>query len=157
MAGKISGCRADCHRIQSQRAVLSRVAAASGACFVLFASYVVLIVSYSYLLTYLPTYLPLQDYFSNNPGADNLNKVQAQIEIVKDVMVENIEKILERGEKIELLVDKTDRLNQQAFKFEKSVREEHAYHILCLQSTCILVLINVVVEGLEDRYALEKI
>ena len=49
--------------------------------------------------------------------------MQAQIEIVKDVMVENIEKVLERGEKIELLVDKTDRLNQQAFKFEKSVSE----------------------------------
>lgn len=37
-------------------------------------------------------------------------------------MVENIEKVLERGEKIELLVDKTDRLNQQAFKFESSSR-----------------------------------
>lgn len=36
-------------------------------------------------------------------------------------MIENIDRVLERGEKIELLVDKTDRLNQQAFKFEKSV------------------------------------
>jgi hypothetical protein len=42
---------------------------------------------------------------------------------VKDVMIENIDRVLERGEKIELLVDKTDRLNQQAFKFEKSVSE----------------------------------
>ena len=42
-------------------------------------------------------------------------------------MVENIEKVLERGEKIELLVDKTDRLNQQAFKFESSSRKlKHA-------------------------------
>jgi vesicle-associated membrane protein 7 len=37
-------------------------------------------------------------------------------------MVENIDRVLERGEKIELLVDKTDRLNQQAFKFERSSR-----------------------------------
>lgn len=36
-------------------------------------------------------------------------------------MVENIDRVLERGERIELLVDKTERLNQQAFKFEKSV------------------------------------
>ncbi len=36
-------------------------------------------------------------------------------------MVENIDQLLERGEKIELLVDKTDRLNQTAFKFEKTV------------------------------------
>jgi len=41
---------------------------------------------------------------------------------VKDVMIENIDRVLERGERIELLVDKTDRLNQQAFKFEKTVR-----------------------------------
>lgn len=32
-----------------------------------------------------------------------------------------LERVLERGEKIELLVDKTDRLGQQAFKFQKTV------------------------------------
>lgn len=36
-----------------------------------------------------------------------------QVNEVKDVMVENIEKVLERGEKIELLVDKTDDLRNQ--------------------------------------------
>jgi vesicle-associated membrane protein 7 len=58
------------------------------------------------------------DYY-NNAGSniDNLSAVKNQIEDVKGVMVENIEKVLERGEKIELLVDKTDRLNQQAFQF----------------------------------------
>ena len=34
-------------------------------------------------------------------------------------MVDNIEKVLERGEKIELLVDKTDSLNQQSVRFKK--------------------------------------
>jgi vesicle-associated membrane protein 7 len=63
------------------------------------------------------------DTFNNNPaGADNISRVKAQIDSVKDVMVDNIDRVLERGEKIELLVDKTDRLNQQAFKFEKSSR-----------------------------------
>lgn len=37
-------------------------------------------------------------------------------------MCENIDNLLERGEKIELLVDKTDKLSQTAFKFEKSSR-----------------------------------
>eukprot|EP00540_Astrosyne_radiata_P011078 CAMPEP_0116848068 /NCGR_PEP_ID=MMETSP0418-20121206/14787_1 /TAXON_ID=1158023 /ORGANISM="Astrosyne radiata, Strain 13vi08-1A" /LENGTH=224 /DNA_ID=CAMNT_0004479589 /DNA_START=88 /DNA_END=762 /DNA_ORIENTATION=- len=53
---------------------------------------------------------------------DNIGAVKSQIEDVKGIMVQNIEKVLERGEKIELLVDKTDRLNQQAFKFESSSR-----------------------------------
>ena len=34
----------------------------------------------------------------------------------------HIDRVLERGEKIELLVDKTDRLSQQAYKFERSSR-----------------------------------
>ena len=62
------------------------------------------------------------EYYSSNPTTtDNISKVQAQIDTVKDVMMENIDRVLERGEKIELLVDKTERLNQQAFKFEKTV------------------------------------
>ena len=37
----------------------------------------------------------------------------AQVDEVKNIMVDNIEKVLERGEKIELLVDKTDNLRFQ--------------------------------------------
>lgn len=50
--------------------------------------------------------------------------MQAQIDEVKDVMIENIDRVLERGERIELLVDKTDRLSQTAFKFQQSVSTE---------------------------------
>ena len=53
---------------------------------------------------------------------DNIGQVKSQIDEVKETMVKNIESVLERGEKIELLVDKTDRLNQQAFRFESSSR-----------------------------------
>jgi len=63
------------------------------------------------------------EYYNSNPAADNINRVRQQLDEVKGVMVENIEKVLERGEKIELLVDKTDKLNQQAFKFEKSSKK----------------------------------
>ncbi len=61
-----------------------------------------------------------QDYFNDNPQADNLGKVKSQIEDVKGVMVENIEKVLARGEKIELLVDKTEQLNSSAKKFQRA-------------------------------------
>ncbi|CAL5337239.1 unnamed protein product [Camellia sinensis] len=42
-----------------------------------------------------------------------LAKVKAQVTEVKGVMMENIEKVLDRGEKIELLVDKTENLHSQ--------------------------------------------
>uniref|UniRef100_A0A7N0USE6 Uncharacterized protein n=1 Tax=Kalanchoe fedtschenkoi TaxID=63787 RepID=A0A7N0USE6_KALFE len=46
-------------------------------------------------------------------------KVKAQVSEVKGVMMENIEKVLERGEKIEVLVDKTDNLRSQAQDFRQ--------------------------------------
>jgi len=63
------------------------------------------------------------EYFNDNPQIDTIGAVQGQIDDVKNVMVENIEKVLQRGEKIELLVDKTDRLNQQAYKFERQSKK----------------------------------
>ncbi|KAJ9565101.1 hypothetical protein OSB04_001067 [Centaurea solstitialis] len=46
-----------------------------------------------------------------------LSKVKAQVSEVKGVMMENIEKVLDRGEKIELLVDKSENLHSQAQGF----------------------------------------
>lgn len=63
------------------------------------------------------------EYFNENPGADNFGKVKDQLSEVKDIMVENIERVLARGEKIELLVDKTDALNQSAKRFQKSSKQ----------------------------------
>ena len=40
-------------------------------------------------------------------------------------MVQNMEKILERGEKIELLVDKADSMKHTAFRFHKSAKDRH--------------------------------
>ena len=62
------------------------------------------------------------NYYSNEPDSDQIAKVNQRISDVKDVMVENIDKVLENREKIELLVDKTDGLTVQAFKFEKQSR-----------------------------------
>ena len=50
---------------------------------------------------------------------DQIAKVKAQVSEVKGVMMQNIEKVLDRGEKIELLVDKTDSLRSQAQDFRK--------------------------------------
>ncbi len=59
------------------------------------------------------------DYFSSNPAADALSRAKGEMAEVKSVMVENIDKVLDRGEKIELLVDKTEGLSGDAFRFKK--------------------------------------
>ncbi|GKC40192.1 putative vesicle-associated membrane protein 726 [Tanacetum coccineum] len=48
-----------------------------------------------------------------------IEKVKAQVSEVKGVMMENIEKVLDRGEKIGILVDKTENLRSQVGKFKR--------------------------------------
>jgi vesicle-associated membrane protein 7 len=64
----------------------------------------------------------MKSFNSSNQGNDNIDRVKMQIESVKETMVENIDALLERGEKIELLVDRTEQLNQTSYKFERSTR-----------------------------------
>lgn len=41
---------------------------------------------------------------------------------VRDVMIENIDKVLDRGERLELLVDKTANMQGNTFRFRKQTR-----------------------------------
>ncbi|KAJ1860459.1 hypothetical protein LPJ73_001361 [Coemansia sp. RSA 2703] len=59
------------------------------------------------------------DYYSRNPQVDAIRQAQGEISQVKDVMVQNIERMLERGDRINILVDKTNTLNNAAFAFRK--------------------------------------
>ncbi|RYR70574.1 hypothetical protein Ahy_A03g017045 [Arachis hypogaea] len=83
------------------------------------------------------------EFFSSNPSADTLNRVRGEI---RTIMVDNIEKILERGDRIELLVDKTATMQDSAFHFRKqSKRLRRAlwmknFKLLALL-TCLIVLL----------------
>mmetsp|Transcript_20280 Transcript_20280/g.49790 ORF Transcript_20280/g.49790 Transcript_20280/m.49790 type:complete len:234 (-) Transcript_20280:297-998(-) len=59
-------------------------------------------------------------FYTSNPKADKLRHIKEEVTEVRQVMVENIERILDRGDKIELLVDKAEDLNEQATKFKRS-------------------------------------
>ncbi|XP_038907074.1 vesicle-associated membrane protein 722-like [Benincasa hispida] len=50
--------------------------------------------------------------------SSKLMQVKAQVSEVKAVMIENIDKVMERGTKIEDLVDKTENLRSQAKEFQ---------------------------------------
>lgn len=49
--------------------------------------------------------------------------VSSKVAEVKDIMVQNIEKVLDRGEKIDMLVDRTAQLNMTAQRFQKNARD----------------------------------
>jgi vesicle-associated membrane protein 72 len=49
-----------------------------------------------------------------------LARVQNQVDDIKGIMRENIDKVLNRGEQLEVLVDKTDNLRNQASEFRQT-------------------------------------
>ena len=60
--------------------------------------------------------------FTTSPPPDALNQARQDLAQVKDIMVHNVEQILSRGERIELLVDKTDTMAGQAWAFRRGAR-----------------------------------
>lgn len=86
------------------------------------------------------------EFFSSSPSADTINRVRGEVNEIRTIMVENIEKILERGDRIELLVDKTATMQDSAFHFKKqSKRLRRALWMknvkLLVWLTCLLVVL----------------
>ncbi len=82
---------------------------------------------------------------------DRMNKVKDQVASVKGLMVGNIEKILGRGEKLEMLVQKSERLSISAVKFKHETKELHCRMwkqnlkwTIGLGFSCILVLVIII-------------
>ncbi|KAI4337303.1 hypothetical protein L6164_015736 [Bauhinia variegata] len=60
--------------------------------------------------------------YSNDPNADRINRLKGEMNQVRNVMIENIDKVLDRGDRLELLVDKTANLQGNTFRFRKQAR-----------------------------------
>jgi len=75
--------------------------------------------------------------------ADALRSVQSEMDGVREIMTENIERVLERGERIDLLVDKTDRLGSSAQDFR--VRSRGLRRRMWWKNVRLMALLVVVV------------
>jgi len=83
------------------------------------------------------------DYF-NTPDAAASSALQAKLDDVRNVMIQNVDLVLERGEKLELLVDKTADLQHSAFKFERSSRQLR-HEMLWRRIRCYLLITGLIV------------
>jgi len=84
------------------------------------------------------------DYGTTKAGKeDAISNVQNEIDSVRNIMTENIERVLERGERIDLLVDKTDRLGGSAHEFR--VRSKGLRRQMWWKNIKLMVLLVVVV------------
>lgn len=88
---------------------------------------------------------------TGNPSDAKIEKVKEDLNQVKDVMIRNIDKVLEIGERIELLVEKSDDLDHRAFTFKKQATSlKNAMwwknaKMICIIATVIIVIIFIIV------------
>lgn len=83
----------------------------------------------------------------NSGKYEDVAKVaQSEINKVRDIMVENVEQILERGERISLLVNRTDEMNNNAVAFRK--RSTQAKRNMWWQNVKMTALLGTGVAGL---------
>ncbi|KAF8201313.1 synaptobrevin-domain-containing protein [Mycena galopus ATCC 62051] len=89
-----------------------------------------------------PVIADLMHTYNTAPPADELARAQTELNQVKNIMVQNVEQILSRGERIELLVDKTDVMAGQATAFRRgarNVRRQMWWRNTKIMALCVLV------------------
>lgn len=85
-------------------------------------------------------------YVTDKMEPDKVEKVQGQVDELKGIMVKNIDNIADRGEKLELLVDKTEELNANAVSFKKSSRGlARSLWLKNIKITVILIVVVIVI------------
>nr|CAD7409579.1 unnamed protein product [Timema poppensis] len=61
-------------------------------------------------------------YYSESREIDNISRVHGELDELKNIMVKNINNVSMRGERLELLVNKTDNLSANSVTFRKTSR-----------------------------------
>lgn len=84
------------------------------------------------------------EYGTTQGGKDDaIKNVQGEIDNVRGIMSQNIETLLERGERIDLLVDKTDRLGGSASEFR--IRSRGLRREMWWKNVKLMVLLTAVI------------
>eukprot|EP01012_Entosiphon_sulcatum_P041500 TRINITY_DN55351_c0_g1_i1.p2 TRINITY_DN55351_c0_g1~~TRINITY_DN55351_c0_g1_i1.p2 ORF type:complete len:211 (+),score=43.70 TRINITY_DN55351_c0_g1_i1:149-781(+) len=84
--------------------------------------------------------------FHNNPANDNIGRLQKEIDECKDIMMDNLDKVMARGEKLDALAQKSDDLRESANDFHRSaVRVRRMFCLKHAKITIILVVVVIVV------------
>lgn len=93
------------------------------------------------------------DYGTTSGGQDDaIANAQREIDDVRGIMTKNIEGLLDRGERIDLLVDKTDRLGGSARDFrirsrglKRKMWWKNVKLMALLALVCILIIAVIVI------------
>jgi len=88
--------------------------------------------------------LKLMNDFNSGKG-DNLSTLQSQVSEVTDVMKQNIDKVLDRGDKLDDLVDKSDYLQSGASNFKRTATKVNRKMMWRNKKMMIIIAIVVII------------
>jgi len=77
--------------------------------------------AYAYNADFGPSLLRMMKKY-NSSNNDPVAKIREDVDQVKNVMIQNVDKVLERRERVEILVEKTEDLQNTALNFKRSSR-----------------------------------
>ncbi|KAL5017882.1 hypothetical protein ScPMuIL_003604 [Solemya velum] len=89
--------------------------------------------------------------YSRGDGGSKVALLRSQVDEVKDVMTQNIEKVLERGDHLDILVDKTEDLQASAATFQKTsrkIRQKFWWKntkMMCILALVIFIVLTVII------------
>ncbi|XP_007645993.1 vesicle-associated membrane protein 7 isoform X2 [Cricetulus griseus] len=84
-------------------------------------------------------------HHSENKGQDRVMETQAQVDELKGIMVRNIDLVAQRGERLELLIDKTENLVDSSVTFKTTSR--NLARAMCMKNiklTIIIIIVSIV-------------
>nr|XP_012996612.2 vesicle-associated membrane protein 7 isoform X2 [Cavia porcellus] len=84
-------------------------------------------------------------HHSENKGLDKVMETQAQVDELKGIMVRNIDLVAQRGERLELLIDKTENLVDSSVTFKTTSR--NLARAMCMKNiklTIIIIIVSIV-------------
>uniref|UniRef100_A0A671L2Z8 Vesicle-associated membrane protein 7 n=1 Tax=Sinocyclocheilus anshuiensis TaxID=1608454 RepID=A0A671L2Z8_9TELE len=82
-------------------------------------------------------------HHSDPKGSDRLTETQMHVDDLKGIMVRNIDLVAQRGERLELLIDKTENLMDSSVTFKTTSR--NLAHAMCMKNLKLTVIVVVVV------------
>ncbi|KAF4105334.1 hypothetical protein G5714_014665 [Onychostoma macrolepis] len=82
-------------------------------------------------------------HHSDPKGSDRLTETQMHVDDLKGIMVRNIDLVAQRGERLELLIDKTENLMDSSVTFKTTSR--NLAHAMCMKNLKLTIIVVVIV------------
>lgn len=96
--------------------------------------------------SFMPELKRQMEFFSD-PANDKLARLKENIDVTKGVMIENLDKLIARGEQIDRVVDKTADLDRSAAQFTKNattLKRSMWKRKMCITIVIILVVLIII-------------